>query len=135
MKVLKIRDRIARRPSPHRGYVFKGKSLTIPGQDLTVQEILRNFVQKNPLGSESNSGYFNDVELDKYRRMDEMERLDIIREKRNEINDLRDDLKRLAHAEYDAQTLKRQQISNPQVAPTPAGDVKADGAGQQPALP
>lgn len=118
---LQIRDNHFRRPKPHVGYKFKGKSMTIPGQELTPQEILRNFVQKRmPDGSLSNSGYFEDLELDQFGRMDEMDRLDLIREKRKETEALREDLRKLTKAEYEKQ---QEKIRSPQ-DPPPPGDVK-----------
>lgn len=118
-----VRDRIKRKPSPHKGYVFKGKSMTIPGQNLTPAEILRNFVTKTPVvGSDPSSGYFDNLDLESYRRMDEMDRIDMIRAKRSEVEELRKELQGLAKAEFDAQEEKKRQESAPQSTPPESKD-------------
>lgn len=112
-----IRDRLTRKPAPHKGMIFKKKSRTIPGQDLTPTEILRNFVTKRNLvvpGSENSSGYFDDMELDHYRKMDEMDRIDMIREKRAEVQKLRDDLKLAAQAQFEENQKKVAEKAAPQ---------------------
>ena len=58
------------------GQSFTKKTSTIPGQDLTPQEILRQFTKSGQLGKEY---YFSD-NISQFEKMDILEKLDYLRD-------------------------------------------------------
>lgn len=71
----RINDRLTRRPL-FTGKQFKMKSMTIPGQDLTVQEIMNRFTQ----GGQIPSPMYSDENLSTFDRLNTMDKIDYIRD-------------------------------------------------------
>ena len=67
------------------GQSFSKKSSTIPGQDLTPQEILRQFTKSGQLGKEL---YFND-NISQFDKMDILEKLDYLRDLKEQTTNQR----------------------------------------------
>lgn len=70
-----INDRLTRRPL-FTGKQFKMKSMTIPGQDLTVQEIMNRFTQ----GGQPPKSMYSDENLSSFDRMNTMDKIDYLRD-------------------------------------------------------
>lgn len=85
---VKIYDRITRRPQ-FVGQTFSGKSMTIPGQDMTPLEILNQFKRGIPP-----SQVYLDHDIDQFQRMDQMEKIDFLNSLKREQLEARQSLLR-----------------------------------------
>lgn len=75
---LYVKDRLFKRNMP-KGQVFRKPGLTIPGQDITPAEMVRQFVVNKADGSRANSIFYSDINYHQYMQMDEMEKQDHLR--------------------------------------------------------
>jgi hypothetical protein len=71
----KIRNQFFNQPKEMPGLFTYKKSVTIPGQDFTPQEILRNFTQ----GRHLPHSIFTDIPVDSFTKMNIQEKMDHLR--------------------------------------------------------
>lgn len=71
----KIKNQFFNKPSVQTGYITHKKSVTIPGQDFTPQEILRQFTQ----GRHLPDNVFTDVPVDSFKKMSIQDKMDYLR--------------------------------------------------------
>lgn len=67
-----IRDRLTRRPTHFTGEQNTKQSVTIPGQEMTPQEILRTYAK------ERQKPFYSDLPIHEIRKLDQMDRADFL---------------------------------------------------------
>lgn len=86
VKKIVIYDRFNNKPRS-KGQVFTKKSMTIPGQDLTIQEIMRRYTQGGPVGQ-----VYLEQDISQFDRMDAMEKIDHLRQLQNTNKQMSNDI-------------------------------------------
>lgn len=72
---MQIRTQFKNRPKSYPGLITVGKSVTIPGQDFTPQEIIRSFTQGRHLPETQ----FIDAPVSQFARMDIQDKMDYLK--------------------------------------------------------
>lgn len=72
---MKLHNQFKQRPTNFPGLITKGKSVTIPGQDFTPQEIIRSFTQGRHLPETQ----YIDAPISQFTRMSIQDKMDYLR--------------------------------------------------------
>lgn len=73
-KKIEVYDRLNNRPK-FQGQIFKGKSMTMPGQSVTPQEIIRAMTTGVPTPI-----FHEDQNISSFQRMDPLDKIDYLRD-------------------------------------------------------
>lgn len=102
---MQLRNQFKLRPKSYIGLTTKGKSVTIPGQDFTPQEIIRSFTQGRNLPPTQ----YIDAPVSQFARMSIQDKMDYLKNLQRTNNEQKIQVEQQINKLKSANALKKQQ--------------------------
>lgn len=100
MRIIRLYPEVARQPRQ-----LKGKRFTVPDQAMSLKEMFRRFIRREPLPAEKQAAYIeSDYDLEKVANLDIVEKNEVLSEMKQDVNRKK---KRLEDAQAQAEAAQK----------------------------